>query len=117
MSELKPCPFCGCEDIDEYEGDYGNGVYCMSCGAMMGEQIHKHDFHYDGGRVSYEHARDAWNTRAERTCHDTGECRMFRCSECGFGINDAYLENEADYGIHLDFVNYCPSCGARVVER
>lgn len=104
MPELKPCPFCGCEDIDEYEGDYGNGVYCMSCGVMMGEQIHKHDFHYDGGRVSYENARDAWNTRAERTCHDETKPRdYFTCSECHTPIGKWVPV-------------YCPRCGARVVE-
>lgn len=59
--ELKPCPFCGCEDIDEYEGDFGNGVYCMNCGAMMGEPIHM-EFRTNE-RVSYEQAIEAWNTR------------------------------------------------------
>lgn len=59
--ELKPCPFCGCEDIDEYEGDYGNGVYCMNCGAMVGEPIHM-EFRTNE-RVTYEQAAEAWNTR------------------------------------------------------
>lgn len=61
MAELLPCPFCGCDMIDEYEGDYGNGVYCMQCGAMMGENLHG-GFE---GRVTYEHARDAWNNRVD----------------------------------------------------
>ena len=61
MSELKPCPFCACEDIDEYEGDFGNGVYCMNCGAMMGEPIHM-EFRTNE-RVTYEQAAEAWNTR------------------------------------------------------
>ena len=60
-TELLPCPFCGGEP-DEYEGDYGNGVYCMHCGAMVGEPIHN-EWHVDG-RVSYEQAVEAWNTRA-----------------------------------------------------
>ena len=61
MSELKRCPFCGGEP-DEYEGDFGNGVYCMHCGAMVGEPIHN-EWHVDG-RVTYEQVAEAWNTRA-----------------------------------------------------
>jgi DNA-directed RNA polymerase subunit RPC12/RpoP len=60
-TELKPCPFCGGE-ADEYEGEYGNGIYCMQCGAMVGEPIHL-DFDI-AERVSYEQAVEAWNTRA-----------------------------------------------------
>lgn len=60
-TELKPCPFCGGEP-DEYEGEYGNGIYCMECGAMVGEPIHL-DFNV-AERVSYEQAAKAWNTRA-----------------------------------------------------
>lgn len=35
MNELKPCPWCGCDDIvetdEEFERDY---LYCNDCGAM-----------------------------------------------------------------------------------
>lgn len=57
---LEPCPFCGGE-ADEYEGDYGNGVYCMMCGAMVGEPIHL-DYRVTE-RVTMEQAIEAWNTR------------------------------------------------------
>ena len=57
---LLPCPFCGGQP-DEYEGDFGNGVYCMNCGAMVGEPIHN-EWHVDG-RVTYEQVAEAWNTR------------------------------------------------------
>lgn len=107
MQELKPCPFCG-GDADEYEGDYGNGIYCMMCGAMVGEPIHLE--YRTTKRVSIDEAIDAWNTRSERTCiaeenidASYGDC-MFVCSECG-----ADLDNE-------EFPNYCPNCGAKVVE-
>ena len=82
---LLPCPFCGCEDIDEYEGDYGNGVYCMNCGAMMGEPIHA-EFHVHE-RVTYEQAAEPWNRRAAVTDRDfamavhDGEL-WGKCSEC-----------------------------------
>lgn len=54
------------------------------------------------------------DTRHERTCRDTGESRLFRCSECGFGIEDAYLADEGAYGLELDFVRFCPNCGKAV---
>lgn len=108
MSELLPCPFCGGEDIDEYEGDYGNGVYCMNCGAMMGEQIHR-DF-YVHERVTYEQAVEAWNTRAERTCHNTEHMDgCFVCSACGEGLEDPRQEP--------NFVKWCPFCGAKVIDK
>ena len=46
---------------------------------------------------------------------DTGECRMFCCSRCGYGVNDIFVENEGD---HLPdkgpIFNYCPWCGAKI---
>ena len=41
--------------------------------------------------------------------HDTGKCRIFHCSICGYGFNDIFLDNEKDYPIDP---NYCPNCGA-----
>lgn len=60
---LLPCPFCGGE-ADEYEGDYGNGICCMMCGAMVGEPIHLE--YMTTKRVSIDEAIAAWNARAER---------------------------------------------------
>lgn len=62
-----------------------------------------------------ELAIDAWNTRAERTCHlskvtswdDDGHNTWgVICSAC-----DAHIEHDTGYGIR-----YCPKCGARVVK-
>lgn len=58
MTELKPCPFCGCKTIKEYiPSVYERGndaeVYCDSelCGAMVrGDSI--------------EICREKWNRRA-----------------------------------------------------
>lgn len=35
MTELKPCPFCGCQDIEtiDYSIDI-EGVLCLGCGAF-----------------------------------------------------------------------------------
>lgn len=129
MSELLPCPFCGGE-ADEYEGEYGNGIYCMQCGAMVGEPIHL-GFNV-AERVSYGQAIEAWNTRAdtatlyedgfylhgrkfvpERTCRNTDDdCdAWFECSECG--LHSKLEIMSGGYGIP----NYCPNCGARVTPK
>ena len=120
--ELLPCPFCGGE-ADEYEGDYGNGIYCLKCGAMVGEPIHL-DYQI-AERVTYEQAATAWNRRsvtasavygykaAERTCHRVdvnGYGFRFECSECGYVAITHNCETRLD-----ELPNYCPNCGARVV--
>ena len=86
MSELKPCPFCGGENVetsykDTFSGDFRRGVYCADC---------------CGGIYPYYNteaeAIAAWNTRhqcgltdedysilldelgvSERTCEYIGE--------------------------------------------
>lgn len=108
MTKLKPCPFCGGENItiyrdsdldfsgesEEYREDEGYIAVCdvgrWGCGASIASQPTKSE------------AIEVWNARAERTCkaeHKDG-WRGFYCSKCG-----ALLENR-----------YCGHCGAKVVE-
>lgn len=35
MEELKPCPFCGCNDISFYTGLDGCEIMCTICGATI----------------------------------------------------------------------------------
>ena len=44
--------------------------------------------------------------------HDTGRCRIFQCSECGYGLIDIYQDDERNYPVG-EF-NYCPNCGAKM---
>lgn len=46
--------------------------------------------------------------------HNTGNARIFECSECGYGFSDIFLTNERDYPIDP---NYCPNCGADMREE
>lgn len=56
-------------------------------------------------------------TFKNRTAHDTGECRMFCCSNCGYGVNDIFLENEHDFLPNTGpLFKYCPWCRAEIRE-
>lgn len=35
MNKLKPCPFCGCDDISVYTGLSGCEILCPVCGATI----------------------------------------------------------------------------------
>lgn len=107
--ELKPCPFCGGEavrmnflDNPPFPNTIGTRYFgCRKCCVVS----------FTG--MTEEEATEAWNTRAERTCtieRYTEDCIMFgrhakrnvsRCSSC----KQRYVHG-----------NYCPNCGARVVE-
>ena len=50
------------------------------------------------------------------TCRDIGGCRWFRCSACGFGIEDMYVNDEDEYP-PADQPRYCPNCGRKVVDE
>ena len=102
--ELKPCPFCG-----------GDNKHMDDCYIpMLIECVEREQF-FD---ADYENKLEkAWNTRAERTCKNVydetemGACENgFECSECGEMVEDCE-------GYHVKGTwNYCPNCGAKVVE-
>lgn len=99
---LKPCPFCGGEGSAYQVLDYPEkigprfSVICNGCGASV-TTIFQSEWT----------AIEAWNRRAERTCHYVYDKELcaWRCSECG-GLEPV--------GCH---VRYCPDCGARVVDE
>ena len=118
MSELLSCPFCGGEAV-LVEGEYGMyltgyAIYCKgTCGAKLGVtgrlcEAYEWTPYFD----TEAEAIAAWNSRAERTCECVAEYAkspidgktivLHRCSSC----------NE----LMRPHMNYCPNCGARVVE-
>ena len=101
--ELKPCPCCGSSNglyvlQDEKYGEWS--VFCDIC---------KTSLHNENHCDTRDDAISAWNRRAERTCRNLNppSCRDFECSECG-------ESSEFTPGF---MPNYCPNCGARVIEE
>ena len=106
MSELLSCPFCGSSRV-EIVG-YFPFVRCKGCGAET-------DNYSDE-----EAAAEAWNTRAERTCHivpmDAAGNPPYRKGDL---IMNSFSDGCSKCGCPFDTLNYgepnyCPNCGAKV---
>ena len=107
MTELKPCPFCSSGWLYETRrNDYLDetpAMFCNSCKAVVTwEQVEEEGVNDETRAFVREH----WNTRAERTCRNISGKNWwaFECSECGEMIEQGVPE-------------YCPSCGAKVVNE
>ena len=109
--ELKPCPFCGGEaEVSEIAW---NVIQCTACTCQLIVLPIP-----DG--ATEEYAIEAWNTRAERTCHPFSgivlggpECReekVWRCSECEEVLSWDY----EGYDPETDGPAYCEHCGSKV---
>lgn len=117
--ELKPCPFCGSEasivEVTERPEGFVEEAFiqCEGCGFS---------FHHKW--LSVETLIRYWNTRADHTCKPN---KQGRC-ECGALIR--WEENCEPYktcdgltafrSIHppvTRYHNYCPKCGAKVVQE
>ena len=107
MSGLLPCPFCGGEDLEiEHAPTYMkthpdvSWVLCPDCGARGSEEWTK------------DIAIAAWNTRAERTC----QRKLFGWQPGKMSQEVHYVCSECEEPLNRR-TNYCPNCGAKVVEK
>lgn len=110
--KLLPCPFCGGEAyiaemdvrfISCGQKEYETVIKCEDCGASIESEVYRKD------RIA-----EAWNTRTERTCRmeynekasgdEIYPTEAYTCSLCRCVTLDGKP-------------NYCPNCGAKVVER
>lgn len=107
MSELKPCPFCGNKPDMWYTERIG--LWTIHC--------FNEDAHRAGAAAKTEaEAIEAWNTRYERTCEGR-RCEWsdeWLCSECGGSLAGCMFKPEVDGFVQIP--NFCPNCGAKVVE-
>lgn len=104
VNELKPCPFCGGKaEIARNKsvtslGWYGRCTSCLSSGQRF--LVRTETFHTEAEAIA------AWNTRAERTCHNKTYGNYLHCSSC----------DELIYQGDRQF-DYCPNCGAKVMKE
>lgn len=131
LPKLKPCPFCGSEDISVSAGywDCHGACYEVTC-ANPQCAVHPYSDLYP----TEAEAIEAWNNRTEtvtvtagittvtdtpqityvpeRTCKNVDdEFPFFKCSECGCNA-------VVGYGSSGDGLpNFCPNCGARVTPK
>lgn len=96
-----PCPFCGAPAKFTHISKKRVFAGCTNRKCPVG--VHTANYATDA------EAAEAWNSRAERTCHrkDAGwryTKRRYVCSVCGYGLGDGRW-------------SYCPKCGAKVVEE
>ena len=97
-------------------------------GTLTAEQVRKavyaHSIHADCADADWQAIADEMNARAERTCRIVGEWESFTqtqdlrfpsCSECGY--NFGREERLGDFiRERCEIPNYCPNCGAKVVD-
>lgn len=123
---LKPCPLCGgkvrmytTESVQSYRRAV---IKCDACHLEMREEGGGyHDFATSSvdekRKLSNERAKalatEKWNTRVdERTCHETVIDKFFRgCDSCGWMWEVFYSIGKRERP------NYCPNCGAKVVDE
>lgn len=118
MGELKPCPFCGCGDAGIvrtktiFDHVLGFMVLCPDCGGTVGFNTDTEFTAFTDFGTEQE-AVDAWNTRAERTCRmeyneDWSGDELYPTEACQCAVCGRITQE--------GLPNYCPNCGAKVVE-
>lgn len=128
MTDLLPCPLCGSTDLKHYvtnARERNRGVIvCKRCclrleaysddeykvaQSYMGDFESAHKFTWEQARKA---VADKWNRRAERTCEPV---EILEEEVFGLGIYRECSECHETLGRET-LPNYCPSCGARIVE-
>ena len=113
MDRLKPCTFCGgeAETWSHYFEEEDMTLWQVRCKERPYSV--EHPCYTADSFISFEteaEAVEAWNTRAERTCHDMlggSYSSDMECSECRTRWYVGCMTNGE--------WNYCPNCGAKVV--
>jgi hypothetical protein len=89
MNNLKPCPFCGCQDISTYlavgEGSATEWAYCPNCYEAVGRAI--------------SIPTDLWNTRPiEDNLRESAETLKRLEADARLELEKAKPSEEAEHG-------------------
>lgn len=119
--ELKPCPACGNETPSEKLSQLQNGMWMSKIECL--DDFPATSFKSIGvgetPEQAHELAVDNWNTRHKRTCKNIAQWHDgdFKCSKCTAELEYAptmpWGKHETDETVR---VNYCPCCGAEVLD-
>lgn len=110
--DLLPCPFCGGEALNvewvTLHDERGWAVACKNPECLMNQ----------GARIlrTEAEAAEAWNRRAERTCKVTYEYSGKQFPHC-IHVKELSCGHEFRYYEPSYVPNFCPECGAKVVEE
>ena len=110
---LLPCPFCGGEA--ETFNPFGSteGTWCVICRECASA---------NGFEQTEAEAIEAWNSRAERTCNLHGEWKRISQTQevrhlyCDCGEHLGSDKRNLILECKAVLPNYCPNCGAKVVD-
>ena len=137
---LLPCPFCGGRPWAQvYELDdtcVEARVVCAGCHVSTVRECQSWKVSYMGDdltrTLAIGRAISVWNRRSERTCRVVTKERRFSqtqtlvtksCSACGYAFGDEEKRpilpglDETMVLNPVNVPNYCPHCGARVVDE
>lgn len=117
MSKLRTCPFCDGE-VQVVNVSYKHEQWFVTCD---NDRCLAKPFTTEFD--SPQKAINAWNTRSERSCRilktwsdsDFVQDWNYKCSECGAFV--PVYERDIATGDVSSAANYCPNCGAKVVEQ
>ena len=132
MSELLPCPFCGGEaetlTAESTHGGYLYGIMCSDCRsrgdvydteaeAIAAWNSRADYYGYEQAAIEAWESIKAWNSRAERTCHIEERHGGQYCTCCGEMVGTFDPTSELCISSNaVELWNYCPNCGAKVVD-
>ena len=107
MKELKPCPFCGSEWHEDDDDGWIRIDHLKDCYLSA---ISSSTTWFIKQSMDKTWFAEHWNTRAERTCEVT------EYNDCGPHAEDCTIVLSCGHRTLGYIPNYCPSCGAKVVE-
>ena len=114
----------GCDPSCDDEPCFGIEAYFRADHPLIRDEEDPSDCE----RVLERHMAERWNRRAgsaceqrrtRRTCRDVGGFDKFVCSECGASLYMFGMYDDPTYWVDdvAAALEYCPSCGAKVVSE